>query len=91
MRGNPQNDATPNLISDLSSCVLGLSNEVYKISVVQGVPEKMGKIRKPKIQGDTYFLPPLYIKLKNGMRIKTPSKILNAGVFNFYVFQSWKV
>ena len=61
VRGKPQNDATPNLISDLSSCVLGLSNEVYKISVVQGVPEKMGKIRKPNIQGDTYFLPPLYI------------------------------
>ena len=61
VRGNPQNDATPNLISDLSSCVLGLSNKVYKISVVQQVPEKMGKIRKPKIQGDTYFLPPLYM------------------------------
>ena len=57
--GNPQNDAMFNFISDSSSSILGLSNEVYTIYVVQEVSEKMGKIRKPNIQGDTYFLSPL--------------------------------
>ena len=42
-RGNPLDDATPSFISDSSSCILGLSNKVYNISVVQGVPEKMAK------------------------------------------------
>ena len=59
--GNPQNDAMFNFISDSSSSILGLSNEVYTIYVVQEVSEKMGKIRKPNIQGDTYFLSPLYV------------------------------
>jgi hypothetical protein len=27
-RGKPQNDATPNFISDFNICILGLSNEV---------------------------------------------------------------
>ena len=58
--GNPQNDAMFNFISDSSSSILGLSNEVYTIYVVQEVSEKMGKIRKPNIQGDAYFLSPLY-------------------------------
>ena len=58
--GNPQNDAMFNFISDSSSSISGLSNEVYTIYVVQEVSEKMGKIRKPNIQGDTYFLSPLY-------------------------------
>ena len=31
-RGNPHDDATPNLISDSYSCILGLSNEVSFIS-----------------------------------------------------------
>ena len=31
-RGNPHYDATPNLISDSYSCILGLSNEVLFIS-----------------------------------------------------------
>ena len=60
--GNPQNDARLNFISDSSSCILGLSNEVYAIYVVQEISEKMDKIRKPNIQGDTYFLSPLYIR-----------------------------
>ena len=60
--GNPQNDAMFNFISDSSSSILGLSNEVYTIYVVQEVSEKMGKIRKPNIQGDTYFLSPLYTR-----------------------------
>ena len=58
--GNPQNDAMFNFISDSSSSILGLSNEVYTIYVVQEVSEKMGKIRNLNIQGDTYFLSPLY-------------------------------
>ena len=33
--GNPQNDARLNFISDSSSCILGLSNEVYNVSVSQ--------------------------------------------------------
>ena len=63
--GNPQNDAMFNFISDSSSSILGLSNEVYTIYVVQEVSEKMGKIRKPNIQGDTYFLPPLYLLINS--------------------------
>ena len=31
-RGNPHDDAMPNLISDSYSCILGLSNEVSFIS-----------------------------------------------------------
>ena len=31
-RGNPHDDATPNFISDSSSCILGLSNELSFVS-----------------------------------------------------------
>jgi hypothetical protein len=48
-RGNPLEDATPIFISDSGSSIIGLSNEVYKISVAQGFPEKMGKNRKQKL------------------------------------------
>ena len=72
--GNPQNDAMFNFISDSSSSILGLSNEVYTIYVVQEVSEKMGKIRKPNIQGDTYFLPPLYALLT--LHVHSEEKIL---------------
>ena len=41
--GNPLEDATPIFMSDSGSSILGLSNEVHIMSVVQEVSEKIAK------------------------------------------------
>ena len=42
-RGNPLDNAISNFISDLGSSILGLSNEVHNMSVLQEVSDKNAK------------------------------------------------
>ena len=58
-RGNPHDDATPNFISDSSSCILVLSND---ISFVSGLFLKGGRnSQNVRLKGQVFslFFPPV--------------------------------